>query len=119
MYCEYCGNQIAPNSGFCPCCGAKLNGNPQGAGAQMNYNGTRPQLNTWLIPAILVTVLCCMPFGLVSVIFATKANNALNTGNYQQAQIDSERAKIWFFVALVLGFISTVLYVLATIAAEM
>ena len=46
---------------------------------------TTPPKN-WLIESILVTLLCCLPFGIVGIIFATKVDTLWSTGQYDAAE---------------------------------
>ncbi|CCZ47441.1 uncharacterized protein BN750_01815 [Bacteroides sp. CAG:661] len=59
---------------------------------------------TWLVESILVTCLCCLPFGIAGIINATKIEEEYNSGKYQQALQHSKQAKKWtlwgFFTAL-------------------
>ncbi len=73
------------------------------------------QVNTWLIPAILATIFCCLPFGIVSIIFASRANSDLSTGNFQQAQMNAAKAKTWFWVAFGVGIVGSVIWVIAQV----
>ena len=103
MFCSKCGQQIADGLTFCPHCGNNLTGaGPAVAG----------KVNTWLIPSILATVFCCLPFGIVSIIYAVGANDALAQGNFALAKDKAAAAKKWFFVALICGILSQVLCVI-------
>lgn len=59
---------------------------------------------TWLVESIIVTCLCCLPFGIAGIINATKIEDEYNNGKYQQALQHSKQAKKWvlwgFFIAL-------------------
>lgn len=56
-----------------------------------------PTLNvmpkTWLVESILVTCFCCLPFGIIGIVNATKIEGEYNAGNYQQALQYSRQAK--------------------------
>ena len=62
----------------------------------------------WLIEAILVTLFCCLPFGVVGIVFASQVNSKFSIGDYagaQRASADAGRwVKISFWVGL--GFIA-------------
>ena len=128
MRCSNCGTELPPNTLYCPACGSQVNvyGGQQMPGqmnynygqqnnyGQPNYNYGQPmppvQINTWLAPAILATIFCCVPFGIVSIVFAAKANSAAGVGNYQQAQLNANRAKIWFWVSFGCGLVGEIVY---------
>ncbi|HEX8277860.1 MAG TPA: CD225/dispanin family protein [Segetibacter sp.] len=58
----------------------------------------------WLVESILVTIFCCLPFGIAGIIFASQVNNKFAAGDYQgaaKASADAARwTKIGFFVGL-------------------
>lgn len=62
---------------------------------------------TWLVESILVTCFCCLPFGIVGIINATKIESLFLNGDYEQALAKSSEAKKWtlwgFFLSLI-GF---------------
>ncbi|MBQ9337417.1 MAG: CD225/dispanin family protein [Lentisphaeria bacterium] len=107
MRCSKCGNETAQGASFCPVCGSPVD--PNAAPAQFQPQPPPPQLNTWLVPAILATIFCCLPFGIVSIVFASKANSALGAGNYPLAQENAAKAKTWFWVAFGIGIVTTVI----------
>jgi uncharacterized membrane protein len=75
---------------------------PPGGG----YGGPPPQqINNFLVPSILTTVFCCLPFGIVAIINAAKVNGLLAQGDYAGAQAAANNAKKWSIVAAVLGVI--------------
>jgi hypothetical protein len=67
----------------------------------------RPHVPNYLVPAILSTICCCLPFGIVAIVFAAQVNAKLQAGDMQGAMQASQRAKIWFWVAVLCGLIST------------
>ena len=57
--------------------------------------------------------LCCLPLGIVSIIYATKVDNLWNSGQQEEALKASNMARLFFFLALgggvlalIIGFIS-------------
>lgn len=108
MRCSRCGTELAPGAVFCPACGNQnsfYGGQPQ---PQMQPQ-MQPQINTWLVPSVLVTIFCCLPFGIVSIVFASKANTALGIGDFQQAQENAYKAKTWFWVAFGVGIVTNII----------
>ena len=105
MFCQQCGQQNDDNAAYCGRCGRQLDsaaGQPQQAGAA----APAQPIQTYLVPAILVTIFCCMPFGVVAIVFAAQASSKLNVGDFAGAQDSSEKAKIWCIVAAALGLVS-------------
>ena len=60
-------------------------------------------VQNYLIPAILSTVLCCLPLGVVSIIFATQVNSKVASGDIAGAQEASKKAKMFMFLSIGLG----------------
>lgn len=81
---------------------------------QQPYNGSvplpRPETN--LVWAILCTVLCCLPFGIVSIIYATKVDSCYMTGRYDEAVKNSKEARKWAIIGAITSAVLWVLYIL-------
>ena len=58
------------------------------------------EVQNYLIPAILSTVFCCLPLGVVSIIFATQVNSKVATGDVQGATEASRKAKMFMFLSI-------------------
>ena len=45
-------------------------------------NGQKPEINyvPYLVLSIISTVCCCLPFGIVGIVFSEKINSAMNVG---------------------------------------
>ena len=54
----------------------------------------------YLIPAILSTIFCCIPLGVVSIIFATQVNSKVASGDIAGAMESSKKAKMFMFIAI-------------------
>ena len=75
---------------------------------------TKPIMpNTWLVQSILATICCCLPFGIVGIVNATKVESYYMRGDYANAIRCSENAKKWTIWAVVSAVIIVVLYVIA------
>lgn len=70
-----------------------------------NQNATSgvPNIENHLALAILTTLFCCLPFGIVSIVYAVQVNSALAARNYELAKINSEKAKYWGMMSLWIG----------------
>jgi hypothetical protein len=71
----------------------------------------RPFVPTHLVPAILCTVFCCLPFGIPAIIFAAQVNAKLAAGDIQGALESSRKAKTWCWVAFWLGLIPILIWI--------
>ncbi|HYR27400.1 MAG TPA: CD225/dispanin family protein [Thermoanaerobaculia bacterium] len=65
-----------------------------------------PVIPNHLVGAIVTTLCCCMPFGIVSLVFAAQVNTKIAAGDLAGAQIASRNAKTWMIVALVMGILT-------------
>ena len=57
----------------------------------------------YLVQAILVTIFCCLPFGIVSIVYAAQVNGKIARGDVREAMRLSEKAKLWVWVAFGTG----------------
>ena len=53
--------------------------------------------------AILSTVLCCLPVGIASIVFAAQVDSKWSSGDYQGARESSEKAKKFAILSAVLA----------------
>ena len=63
----------------------------------------------YLVHAILATLFCCLPFGIVAIVYAAQVNSALAVGNYEVALEASNKARTWSTVALIVGLVVVLL----------
>ena len=76
---------------------------PQAPGAFGGQAG--PPIKNYLIQSILVTLCCCMPLGIVAIIFAAQVNSKLAAGDVAGAQEASSRARMCCWIAVALGVV--------------
>lgn len=65
-----------------------------------------------LTKAILTTIFCCLPFGIVAIVKASKVNNLFISGNYEQAEQAAKDANKWANIALWVGVAVYVIYII-------
>ena len=73
----------------------------------------------YLVPAILATLFCCLPVGIVSIVFASQVNSKLAVGDVQGALAASTSAKLWLIVSVCLGLVIIVIVILANVLGFM
>ena len=78
----------------------------------MEMNETPMCPKTWLVESILVTLFCCLPFGIVGIVNATKVSTLYNLGNIDGANQASANAKKWAMIGLICGIVVIILYVI-------
>lgn len=77
------------------------------------FNTPPPMPENYLVWAILTTCFCCLPFGIASIISATKVSSAYYAGDYagaQKASADAKKWAIWSAVSLAIAFALYVLF---------
>lgn len=62
----------------------------------------------YLVWAILSTIFCCLPLGIVSIVYSVKVNSEYDSGNYAAAVKASNNAKTWIVVTAIVGIVSTI-----------
>jgi hypothetical protein len=86
---------------------------PPAATAPPTVGGApRPQMPNYLVPAILCTIFCCLPFGIPAIIFAAQVNAKLQAGDVSGAMESSRKARMWCWLAFWLGLILSLLWLL-------
>jgi hypothetical protein len=71
-----------------------------------NQQQTPP--NNHLALAIITTILCCLPAGIVSIVYSTQVNSKWQASDYEGAQRASKNAKTWWIVAAVAGLVAII-----------
>ena len=64
---------------------------------------------TYLWPSLLATFCCCPPFGIVATIYATKVGRKIAAGDRAGALDASKKARIWFWITIVIGVLGYLL----------
>ena len=95
MYCPKCGTRNDDNSYKCVQCGEAMQP-AQGPVAPV-------KIPNYLVQAILVTLCCCLPFGIVSIVYAAQANAKVKAGDLQGAIEASSKAKMWSWIGFGVG----------------
>lgn len=99
MFCTSCGVTRPDNATVCENCGERIQRFPP-----------RPVVNNYLVQAVLTAFCCCMPVGVVAIIYAAQVNSRLHTGDIAGAQDASRKAKMWCWIALGTGALVWIAY---------
>ena len=109
MFCRNCGSEIPADAKFaCPNCNTPL----QTAAPSVN-------INSHLTGAILATIFCCVPFGIVSIVYASKVSGLVAQGRIAEAEAASKSANTWLWVSVGLGLVVGVISFVLNFLAEM
>ena len=74
-------------------------------------SGTPASVPNYLVPAI-ISLFCCLPLGIVGVIFAAQVNGKVAAGDTAGALDSAKKAKMFSFIAIGLGLLGVICYVL-------
>ena len=85
------------------------------ASGQMGQGGPRPNIPNHLVKAIISTICCCLPFGIVAIVFAAQVNGKLDSGDYGGAQKASEQANMWGNIAIGVGIVVNILVIVGQV----
>jgi predicted secreted protein len=88
-----------------PSYGAPVPGQPMGAPPPNN-----------LVWAILTTLFCCLPLGIVSIVFAAQVNGKFAAGDVAGAQESSNKARQFAIYSAITGVVVAVLYIILVVA---
>jgi Interferon-induced transmembrane protein/zinc-ribbon domain len=95
VYCTNCGAQRPDYARSCPSCGTPV-----------QTFAVPGQVPNYLTQSILVTLCCCLPLGIVAIVYSTQVNSKLAMGDVAGAVIASNNAKMWAWIAFGLGILS-------------
>jgi len=78
---------------------------------------TAPRPSNYLVPAILATLFCCLPGGIVSIVYAAQVNSKWDSGDYNGALNAAKNAKTWFWISFGVGLAIAIIYAIAIVAS--
>lgn len=134
MFCSKCGAKNHDDAGRCIICGTPLVKPPEAAATPGEAPPAGPpvavkvptatpgpatapaQIGNYLVPAILTTLFCCMPFGVVAIVYAAQVSTKVQAGDVAGAMKSSQNAKTWCWVSFGVGLAFGLLYLVAIIA---
>ena len=63
-----------------------------------------------LVWAVLTTIFCCLPAGVVSIVYAAQVNSKWQAGDQQGAYNASRNARTWAIVSAAIGLAGAAIY---------
>lgn len=141
MYCKKCGAKIPEGYRFCPKCGTNIpvgesteqktttgTDTPKPYSASQSTESTeqtsKPEMpeskplsrpNNYLLWAILVTIFCCIPLGVVGIVYALKVDSAWDAGLYGTAEEYSKKAKNWTLWGAIISVLIYIIYIVVIV----
>ena len=128
MNCPNCGTSNPETASLCVNCGRPLSAAaassytpppaassytpppPPRAGYTPSPAGGGAPPSNYLLLSIFSTLCCCLPLGIVAIIFAAQVNSKFAAGDYAGAQLASANAKKWAIIAIVVGVLCQVVW---------
>lgn len=86
-----------------------------GSNTVETINNQRPP-KTWLVESILVTLFCCLPFGIAGIVNASKVESRFYAGDIKGSNRSSEEAKKWTTIGFWIGIAVGIIYIIVVIA---
>jgi hypothetical protein len=118
-YCSRCGTANNESNEFCTHCGAGLQSTGYTPPGRNDRNDYRPgDVPNHLTKAILVTIFCCLPFGIPAIVYAAKVNTRLEMGDYEGAVEASNSAKTWYVTSFWVGLAVNLIIVIVRIMIQ-
>lgn len=71
-----------------------------------------PKPDNYLVWGILTTLFCCMPFGIVSIVYSSRVDTLYTCGKYTEAAQASANARKWALIAAISVAVIPIAYVL-------
>lgn len=99
-----------PSSPPPPTYGFGSSGPPSYGAPPSTFSGIKP--DSYLVWAILATLFCCLPSGIVSIVNASKVDSAWASGQVDEARRRSDAARRWVLISVVASVAAYGLWVL-------
>lgn len=121
MNCPNCGTQNPDTASICVNCGRPMVAPPRpplqattppppAGGGYAAPAAPGVAIPNYLVQSILVTLCCCVPFGIVAIVFAAQVNSKLAAGDVNGAMQASRNAKMWVWIAFGTGLLFLVIW---------
>ena len=76
------------------------------------------RIPTYLVWAILVTLFCFLPTGIVAIVFASQVTSKLQAGDVAGATEASNKAKMWTIISAVAGVVLAIALVAGSVGTS-
>ncbi len=100
VFCQSCGAENSNQNISCDSCNEPLASNNQNSNSKRDAN-----IPNYLVTSIIVTLCCCLPFGIVAIVYAASVNAKLATGDIRGAKEASGSALMWSYIGAGCGIL--------------
>lgn len=111
MYCRKCGKELEEGARFCSSCGFDQQSDSVSRNTLQAVR--KPDNYLWL--GVLVTVLCCLPFGIVSILNSSKVDSCWAAGDLEGAIMNASKAKSWALWGIGVSVAVWILYIIVLV----
>jgi hypothetical protein len=77
---------------------------------QYGSTAGRANVPNYLVWSILTTLLCCLPAGVVAIVYSSQVSSKLAAGDYTGAVDSSNKARTWCIVSAVAGVVGGIIW---------
>jgi hypothetical protein len=89
---------------------SQYNAVPPTVPGSMNMNAVAPNTTLWLVLSIVATIFCCLPFGIVAIVYSALAMGRVSANDMVIAHKYVKNARIWVIVSVAATLVFWVLY---------
>lgn len=82
----------------------------------ISWTENKPNKESALVSSILATLFCCLPLGVVAIVYATQADSAYEKGDFPAYQSLLKKARSWRNWCIGLGLLGGCAYGLLAVA---
>lgn len=75
--------------------------------------------SNWLWQSILVTIFCCLPFGIIGIVYAVKVDSLYYRGQYAESERFARKAKMWTLISLVTALVYYVVSIILVVTGNL
>ena len=88
---------------------------PYNQNRQYGYNPQQPvpeKPDSWLAWSILCTIMCCLPLGVVGIVYAAQVDSLWNQGRFAEAMKSAKKAKTFTLIGVISAAVFLFIYIL-------